>query len=272
MTLWQGLGAFCANAPNLGSDALDRFQAAGGSWICFVLYNDSANAEHNQDVMPTMKAELAKRGIAACGWYNYFGDDPETFADDTCNLHKAWGLTLAIFDCEDAVVGNTKLARLTKEIAKRFLPNTVGISTNQLNDSVVWNGRIEGEAPGLWLSAHALGIRVLPQWYIAPRYAGSTWTDPVANMKWLSGPGGTSDNLLDSKAKNKRAVPLSYVHGTGEVTGLEDADLDMFLGRCKLAQQYGLTKGISLYLIENAPASDFDLVNRYRGDLYVPRG
>jgi hypothetical protein len=87
-------------------------------------------------------------------------------------------------------------------------------------------------------------------------------------MSWLKDH-GTEDNLNDPSYANKRAVALSYVHPTLEVTGLEDANLAHGLSQCAAAYKYGLTPGFSIYLLENMPESDFALLAGQRGTLYL---
>ena len=267
MTPWQRLGAFVAVGPNLPDENLAAFADAGGAWICLLVYGDDKNTPGNLEFIPDLQKKLNPYKISLCGWYNYWGIDGTQFANDVASVRSQYGLNLSILDCEAAVQGNTKMSDVALHCAGRLPKDSIGVSTNSLNDSVVYNGRMDGLAQAQWKSFRQLGIRVSPQWYSSPAYSGC-WTDPVCNMEWLSGPNGKSDNLYDAKAKNSRAVPTSYVHPTLEVTGLENADLQKSLDLCVQAQTHEFTKGISLYLLENAPLSDLSLVKQYRSRLY----
>ena len=65
------------------------------------------------------------------------------------------------------------------------------------------------------------------------------------------------------------AAHNSYIHPTIEVTGMEGADLAGELADLETAKQYGLTPGFSIYLLENCPYGDFDLLANVRGSLYL---
>jgi hypothetical protein len=265
VTVWQRLGAFVATAENLGDDALSRFGEIGGAWVVPVLYGDDASGPYNLANIDSLKHRAAMRGVTVGCWANGWAGDPHNDAIQIAAIVGTHDLDPVIVDCEAAYQQHPDVFPwLLKDLRLALPHSNLAVSTNSLNDSLIWNGR--GLNPQE--SARRLGYRVLPQWYSSPNYSGA-WTDPVANMAWLSGPGGTSDNLRDVTYANKRAVPLSYVHGTLEVTGLEDASLAVSLGRCTEARKYGLTAGLSVYLLENMPDTDYALLARQRGTLYL---
>lgn len=270
MNYWQGLGAFCADAANLSQQNIADFADAGGCWVALLVQGDDHNTPGNIDLLTELQNELHARNIALWGWHNYWGEDADHFAVILHELQEQYGLGNHILDCEAAVQGNTKMSQVALAVHQRIGPG-FGVSTNSLNDSVVYNGRLDGVDPALWQSFRQLQIRVLPQWYQSPLYSG-TWVDPVENMQWLQSEAGASDNLHDARAAKwgYHAVPLSYVHPTGEGTGIEGASWQQFLDKCVEAQKFGLTKGISYYLLEeSSTVQDMAIVKQYRGKLYV---
>jgi hypothetical protein len=262
MTIWQKLGAFVATAENLGD--LAPFAAIGGAWIIPVLYGDDASGPYNLATIDALKARAGQHGIQVGCWANCWAGVPAADALAISRIVNAHGLDPVILDCEAAYQQNPDVFPQLLKAVRVALPHaSLCVSTNSLNDSLIWNGR--GLNPRE--SARRLGYRVAPQWYSSPNYSG-IWTDPLTNMAWLK-EHGTEDNFHDPTYKNQRAVPLSYVHGTLEVTGLEDASLAVSLGRCSEAKRYGLTPGLSIYLLENMPDADYALLASQRGTLYL---
>jgi hypothetical protein len=265
MSLWQQLGGFVDTAENLSDDTLARFAAVGGAWIVPILYGDTSAAPYNLTYIESIKQQAARHGVKVGCWANGWAGDPQADATNIAAIATGHSLDPIILDCEAAYQKNPDvLPHLLKNVRVALPKANLCVSTNSLNDSLIWNGR--GLTPQE--SARRLGYRVAPQWYSSPNYTGC-WTDPVCNMEWLAGPGGSTDNLRDITYANKRAVPLSYVHPTLETTGLEQADLAFSLRQLALAKQHGFTQGLSLYLLENAPDTDFTLVGSYRGKLYL---
>lgn len=265
MTIWQGLGSFVYTGENLGEDKVQRFAEIGGSWVIPVLYGDDAAGPWNlANLGGVLKPMCARHGVKVGGWFNGWGGDPVVDADNVAAIVKAYKLDPVVLDLEAAYQKNPDVfPQLLKDMRVRLPQASLGVSTNSLNDSLIWNGR--GLTPRE--SARRLGYRVLPQWYNSPNYLGP-WADPAQNMAWLWA-NGTKDNFFDPSYANQRAVPLSYVHGTAETTGLEGADLSQSLPRFAAAKAYGLTPGMSTYLLEVQPDGDFDLLQQHRGTLYL---
>ena len=256
---WQQLGAFTESLENLLSsgDKLEKFIAAGGRWVAPVLYND-VSAAANEARLPELRDRLAGRATVGI-WANGIGSDPVADAKAIAHLVSSHGLGFIILDLESWYAypngDSLKMPKLVAAMRQQFPLGTkaIGVSTNTLNDAMVWNGR---GADRLSFATH--NVHVLPQWYVQYK---STWTDPVANMEWLS-QHGFEDNFFAVETLDHRAVPAKYVHGTLEPTGVEGASLADGLARLKEAQAYGYTKGLSLYLLERTSDADLELVSK----------
>lgn len=265
MSIWQQLGAYVAAGKNLSTHHLDQFAKVGGKWIVPVLYGDDADGPWNRDNIERMKADAGARGIKVGGWFNCWGGGAETDATNIAAIVNAHNLDPVILDLEASYQyphGNFAVLPYLMKAVRNHLPTkNLCISTNGLNDSMIWNGRPLKE------SARRLGYRVSPQWYNSPNYSGC-WTDPVCNMKWLKEE-GYKDNLYDPYYANKRAVALSYVHPVLEPTGVEGSTLWAELNRLAMAKTYGFTTGFQLYLLERVPDEDWPIVAARRGTLYL---
>jgi hypothetical protein len=264
---WTALGALVYTGENLSDDTLDHFVWAGGRWITPVIFNDDTAGPGNLALLPHWQ----ERGdIMVGGWFNGVGGDPVVDAQSIGTLVNTHRLPLAVLDLEAAYQyprGDANLMPvLVYELRKRQPGLLIGVSTNGLNGSMIWNGRTL-PAPNGRKTMYDLGVRLLPQWCYGPAYTGC-WVDPVCNMTWLKEKGPTDGNMA-RKGVPSRAVPLSYVHPTVEGTGIEGADLAAGLEKLKAARKYGLTLGLSYYTLERAPASDLELLASVRGTLYV---
>lgn len=259
---------------NLSEEHLQEFAHAGGTYIVVCLYGDDI-ASDNEKQIGILKLRCQEYRVKVGIWANYFGEDPSLYAAKVAALVHKYDIGPVMLDCEAAVQGNTLMAQVSKAIRLALPTRDICVSTNSLNDSVVYNGRIEGELPISWRSFIDLGIRVSPQWYSS--YAdgtcpgctqGTPWADPEQNMAWLQAH-GNEDNLRDMNAPGMRAVPKSYVKGTVEVTGMENSKIQTSLDSMLRAKAQGnYTFGLLTYLLENTPASDWPLIAAVRGRLY----
>jgi hypothetical protein len=271
---WQQLGAFVGDANSLSYDQLKEFHTVGGRWIAVLLaqlgypYDHDPACVHNVAKLLELKEWCTEFGVACGGWFNGWagGELHTTAAEDAEQVRRyvqGFNLGPVILDCEAAYKEHPQeLPHLLMEVRKRIKTRSIGVSTNEPNDSLVWNGGAFGHKS----SMYHLGIRLLPQWYSSPNYS-SVWMRPDLTMKWLK-EHGDEDNFLDYDAPANRAVPLSYVHGTLEVTGLEGASLATSIEQLKLSKQYGYTSGFSIYMLEAMPQGDFKYLADVRGSLF----
>jgi hypothetical protein len=274
-SIWQKLGGKVYTGANLGDDVLDHFKAIGGSWICPWVYQD-LNAQDNIALIPKWRG----MGLTVGGVFNCFGGDPIYDAQQIATIAKEHSIKLVILDLESSYQypnpGCMLMPTLLSKL-REYLPLSagyeIGVNTNGMNDSMIWNG---GQL-GYQQSMNNLKIRCCPQWYSAPRYEGSPWTDPIKNMEWLTGKHldgskgvehGTIDNFKDPTQKYGRAIPYSYIHFCAEPTGVEGAVLSYTLERAEKALQLGLTPGFNLFVLERS-GQDLDMVSKYKGKLYL---
>ena len=268
VTLWQRLGGFVYTGENLSDATLANFAAAGGFWLCPVIYGDDVAGPWNLANLDSLRARALSHGVSIVGaWCNCFGGDPQADARNVAQLATEHNLPLVILDLEAAYQYPQGNANLMPELVKALrdlLPHhALAVSTNGLNASMVWNGRTLTPRA----SFAKLGIRVLPQWYSGPGYWGC-WTDALCNTDWLRRNGASDPNFADPTAPRGYGVPLSYVHGTLEATGVEGSSLAAELSKVQAAVVSGYTYGLSLYTLERTPDSDFDLLRSVRNRLY----
>jgi hypothetical protein len=148
--------------------------------------------------------------------------------------------------------------------ARELMPNKpIAITTNAMNASGIWNGRTLTPPK----SMYDLGIRVYPQWYTW-MYRANGAERPDANMQWLQRNGHLDPNFADKTGAQGRGLPLSYVHGALEITGMEGSDLADQLQWTLEAKKYGYTVGFWIYTLDSMPQSDFGILNSYRNRLY----
>jgi hypothetical protein len=272
ITYWQGLGAFVYTGKNLGIKHLDKLKSCGSQrpWICLVIYNDEVAGDSNRFLLPGIKAWCKVRGISVFGWYNGTGGDPYEDARAIAGLHTNLALDGIILDLEAAYhypEGDAnKMPYMLSALRKQLPTVEIGVSTNSMNSSMIYNGRVLTPKQ----SFYDLRVRCLPQWY-SSYYAKNDSERPQAQMQWLKANGSSDFNFRDDNAKTTsfRGLPLSYVHGTLEVTGLENSDLAQEISDCVAAKVYGLTPGISIYTLENTPDSDFDVLARHKGEMFL---
>jgi len=268
MTRWQQLGGYIITSENVDQNRLMQFSAIGGRWVVIVLINDDSVGPDNLKKLPEMQTMCQKANLS-CGLHaNYFGEPPAQFAKRVADLANNKALSPIMLDCEASVQGNTLMSSVAKEI-RVVMPKPRGIcvTTNSLNDSVVYNGRIEGLAESQWRSFRRHDFRVSPQWYDAPVYGhrSNPWTCADLNMEWLQAH-GMEDNLRDASYANKRAVTLASVHPVFYPTGVEGANLEVQLDELRVAKKYGFTTGCQMWSIENIQGNDWNLLAKARDD------
>lgn len=277
-TRWQQLGAFVAEADKITDDRLRLFYRAGGRWLVVLL--DQLGYPHDHDpavvrnhlLMPSFKDRCTQQGIACGAWFNGWAGGPLNWtaaqqAEQIEALVRRWNLGPVVLDLEAPYMfpggRPQELPRLVWEVRQRLKTRAVGVSTNSLNDSMIWNGGELGPAASL----RRLGVAVLPQTYGPPLYT-SDWMNAAPLMRWLKA-NGMNDNFHDPTFRGGRAVALSSVKPTLEATGMEGCDLAAELESVAAAKQYGFKFGISLYTLEGAPDSDFPLLAARRGSLFL---
>jgi hypothetical protein len=279
-TRFQQLGAFVQNVENLTDDQLVRFSVAGGKWIVVLLAQLGYPDDHDPSCVSNLahiealKARCVQFGISVGGWFNGWAggilnhtayQDAQQVAD-IVHQHNLGPVCLdleAAYQWPGGIV--SALPPLLAGVRLRLPARSIFVSSNSPNDSFLWNG-----GPRYAGCMYRLGIRLAPQWYNSPPYGqrSNPWTTPDLTMEWLQAH-GMEDNFRDPMAPGQRAVPLSFVHGTLEVTGLEGADLAGELHDLREAQaHYGYTKGFSIYTLESTPVDDFKLLAAERGHLF----
>lgn len=276
ITRFQQLGAFVNNIDRVGDDKLHAFASIGGKWIVPLLAQLGYPDDHdpscvkNLEELDSFKSRCDVLKIAVGGWFNGWagGELGTTAAEDAAKiaqLAKSKNLGPMVLDLEAAYKYNPQeLPMLCYELRQLVKTRGIAVSTNEPNDAMLWNGG----ATGVKASMRKLDIRVMPQWYNAPAYGQGTWMQPDQTMEFMF-KHGMEDNFYDSAAKNKRAVPLSFVHGTLEVTGLEGADLAGELAALERAKAFGYSVGLSVYTLETMPDSDYNLLAIHRNKLYL---
>lgn len=268
-TIWQQLGAFVITVQNLSDWHLDKFRDAHGSWIVPVVYGDNASGPWNRDHLADLKLRCAHRGIKVGGWFNGWGAEPKLDASAITQVAAQNNLTLLILDLESPYQwpgGEPGLMpSLVRELRVLNPKADIAVTTNAMTNAMIWNGR----TLAVPLSFYDLGIRVIPQWYSWLYYKDNAYL-PARQMQWLRDVSPNDGNFRDNNASKTahRGLPLSFVHGVLETTGLEGASLSDELARVAEAKQFGYTTGISIYSLENAPQGDFDLLHQYYGKLY----
>lgn len=264
-SVWQQLGGLVYTGRDLSREQVEKFKAVGGRWVAPWLYQDDAVAGENRRLLGLWHSW----GVAVGGCMNCTGGSPADDARNIAQLATELELAVVILDLESPYQypegDSTLMPELVRALRARLPKVELCVSTNGLNDASIWNGRTL-KPPR---SFYDLGVRVSPQWYNAPRYAGSCWADPVCNMRWLKEHGHTDPNFRDPDQRYKRGVPLSFVHPSVEPTGVEGAELAGELAHVWEARQYGFTTGLNLYALERTPDADWPLLERWRGRLWL---
>jgi len=267
-TVWQQLGGWVSNGGNCDGARMDKFAEAGGRWVCLNIYNDDVDAAPNRALLPGFRAQCNSRGLQVFGWFNGHGEDPVKQAKEMAGLAANLNLPVMILDLESEYQypegDANKMPILLSEIRK-YTQRPIGVSTNGMNGSMIYNGRVL-DPPR---SFYDMGVRCLPQWYSS--YYNKSGDSPQAQMKWQKEHGNTDFNFKDPNAKrtNYRGLPLSYIHGTVEASGLESSSLAQEIQDLQSAKGFGYTTGFSYYKLENAPDDDFPLLAAQKGKLFL---
>lgn len=283
-TRFQQLGAFVGSSAKISDDQLAAFSDAGGRWVVVLLAQLGYPDGHDPDCVSNLagiesfKNRCADHQIACGGWFNgwvggQLPDLPEgglgttalQDAEQVVGIVHTRGLPGPVMlDLESPYKQRPQELPVLVSECRRLMPTRgIAVSTNEPNDSMIWNGGNLGYSKSL----RRLGVRFAPQWYNSPNYGGM-WMHANETMQWLKD-SGNQDNFYDPTSPSNRAVPLSYVHGTLEVTGLEGSDLTPELNELQAAKASGYTTGFSIYMLENAQPNDFSLLKQQRGNLFL---
>lgn len=272
------------DATALSDERLDDFQRVGGRWVAVLLAQLGYPPSHdpavtrNLAVIDSLRSRCEARKLACGVWANGWaggvqGTTAEEDAATVAALVHSHDLGPVVLDCEEAYHfpggDPAALPRLLWAVRKLIPTRSVLVSTNEPNDSMIWNGgSIAQGLPGPKGACFPLGVRMAPQWYFtSPHYPDSPWLDPVRTMAWLQ-QNGNVDNFFYAGGPDHRAVPLSWVHGTLEATGVEGSDLAAGLARMIEAKQHGLQPGMSVYTLEAMPDDDLPRLAAARGKLF----
>ena len=275
-TRFQQLGAFVNHVEKLTDERLKLFAQSGGRWIVPLLAQLGYPDDHDPACVYNLKhigdllARCAKPGIglAVGGWFNgWAGGTLGTTATqdaqhvaDIIHSHPFTGP--CVLDLEVAYkMQPQEMPKLVSACRAKMPTRGLLVSTNEPNDSMIYNGGASGDAASFW----HLGVRLAPQWY---PWMGK-WGSPTQTMEWITAH-GMEDNWHDPHGPNGRAVPRTWVKGTLEATGLEGSSLAPQITDFRVAKaKYGLDYGLSLYTLESAPDSDLGLLAAERGKLFL---
>lgn len=256
-TVWQQLGAFVQTGANLSDDSLKRFSEAGGRWYVPVIYGDNDSGPWNRNNFANLRTQAAKYRVKVGGWFNCFGGPIENDAQAIASIAKDKGINLVILDLEIAYQypnpGTSLFQPLVSRVRELLPTAEIGVSSNGVDNAKAWN------------LFRKLKVRVLPQCYTWMMNQ-DTKTSPETIMKWIKENGTTDANLKYGKVSG---LPLSYVHPTLEVTGVEGSDLASEIQHLKASKKYGFSYGWSIYTLENTPYSDFPLLAAERGKTFL---
>lgn len=271
-TRWQQLGALVATARNVDDERLKKFAQVGGRWIAPVVYGDDSSGPWNLANLSPLKARASSLGIATGGWFNCWGGDPVVDARNIARIVRDHQLKLVILDLEAPYKypdGQPHLMPLLLWELRKLLPvGTIPIgvtSYGKVDRAMIWNGRTLDPPQ----SFYDLRIRFLPQWYSFIYGTDASYRPDMAMLD-LKENGASDFNIMDPTAPGGRGIPLSYVHGLLEATGLEGSSLEdeiFWLRRaCRL---FGYTFGWILYLLENVSEPDWPLIEAERGKTFL---
>lgn len=272
-TRFQQLGFFSAVLENLTEGHIRRFAQEGGRWGVALMDQlqsvRSDSVEYNRAHIKEYRDLCIKYDVAPGVWVNGWGKDPLIDANIVAELVHTKDLRPVVLDLEapyqhgnqfvdpetrKIVKGNADLMPALLKALRPLIPGTsIAVSTNAMNES------------GIFRDFRTLGIRCLPQWYSAYYKKDGNYS-PTAQMAWQQKYGTTSWNFENGGV---RGLPLSYIHGTLEVTGLEGSSLADEINEVRKSRIDGYTYGWSIYLLENIQEEDWKLIAAERGITYL---
>jgi hypothetical protein len=264
VTLWQQLGGWIIEHGNVDVNRLKRFASVGGRWVVPVLHGDDSQGPTNRAEIETIKDKCAQAGVRCGGWFNGWGEPASELAPKIAEFaiqHKLQPVVLdleASYKNENAPKMPELLAACRALMPKRAIAVT---SFGYFDRQMIWNGRTLTPPR----SFYDLKVRAMPQWY--PQYDAKYAADWC--MQDLRDNGASDGNIADNTAPGGRGVPLPYVHGVVEVTGVEGTVLSNVLSQVRAAKQFGFTYGFSIYTLENVPEDDWALLAAERGKLFL---
>ncbi len=260
---WQQLGAFVQVIENCSDAHLDAFAGCGGSWVVPVLIGDEASGPANHAGLSDFRRRCEALDLRVGLWANGWGEDAAVLAQEITMLAKGGSLYPVVVDLEMPykAPNEAKLPELLLELRRRMPTRPIGLSSFGFADrAMIWNGRTLDPPRSLY----DLRVRWLPQWYYL--YDGKYAAD--WSMADLKARGAIDGNIADPDAPGGRGIPLSYAHGTLEVTGVEEHELAVGLEHVRRARAHGFGYGFSIYVLERTPPSDFALLAAQRGKLF----
>lgn len=255
-TIFQQLGAFVIDTENVDLNRLKRFNAVGGRWVVPILRGDDVAAPRNLATIDEFRAKCVQAGIRCGIWANGWGEPADVVVEEVAQIAYGHKLGPVMWDLEAPykAPNEAKLPILLQK-ARQRMPGKSQIVTSFgfLDRQMLWNGRTLSPP----MSYYDLGVRFSPQHYTQydAKYAATYC------MKDLRDNGATDFNIADPTAPGGRGVPLSYVHGCIECTGMDPvngvaADFTKGLADLTAAKQFGFTYGFQIYTLENMPWSE----------------
>jgi hypothetical protein len=268
-TLMQQLGGWIIEHGNVDVNRLKRFHDVGGRWVIPVLFGDDSQGPTNIAEIEQIKAKCAQAGVRCGGWFNGWGEPAGVIAPRFCDFAIQHRLQPFVLDLEFAYKNENapKMPELLLECRRRMPARAIAVTSFGFFDrAMIWNGRTLTPPQ----SFYDLKVRAMPQHYTQydAKYAATYC------MEDLKQNGPTDFNIADPSAPGKRGVPLPYVHGVLEATGMDPvggvaASLRKGLADLTAAKQHGFTYGFSVYTLENVSDEDFNLLAAERGKLFL---
>jgi hypothetical protein len=265
----QQLGGWVIEHGNVDVNRLKRFYSVGGRWIIPVTIGDDSQGGRNMAEIDAIKAKCAASGIRCGMWANGWGEPAEELAQRIADFAIPHKLNPVVLDLEATYKNENapKMPELLKACRAKMPNKTIAVTSFGFCDrQMIWNGRTLSPPQ----SFYDLGVRFIPQHYpqYDPKYAAE-WC-----MKDLKANGPHDFNIKDKSAPGQRGVPLSYVHGVIEFTGMDAvngvaADLDKGLADLTKAKAHGFTFGFSVYTLENCGEDEWAKLAAQRGKLFL---
>jgi hypothetical protein len=229
-----------------------------------VLLGDDSQGPTNIAEIEQIKAKCAQAGIRCGGWFNGWGEPASMLAPKVAELAIKHKLQPVVLDLEASYkdANAPKMPELLAECRKLMPARPIAVTSFGFFDrAMIWNGRTLTPPR----SFYDMKVRAMPQWYpqYSPKYAADWCMDDLKTH------GSTDGNIRDDTAPGKRGVPLPYVHGVVEATGVEGTVLADVLAQVRAAKAHGFTYGFSIYTLENVSEDDFNLLAAERGKLFL---